>query len=92
MKAPFEPCAADPLRVRRHVALVCLAAQVLTQAALLWLAFAGGPNTAAILGAMSVNLGILLTALTGMPAAWFHAAYRDDQARQSDAAAQSQGQ
>lgn len=82
MRAPFGRCADDPLRVRRHVALTCLAVQALTQAALLWLAFAGGPDTAAILSAMSVNLGILLTALTGMPAAWFHAAYRADQARQ----------
>lgn len=77
----FTPCKDDPRRVRRHVALTCLLALLLALAALLVLAFVGGPNTAAILGAMSINLGILLTALTGMPVAWFQAAWRADQGR-----------
>jgi len=75
----FRPCADDPLRVRRHVALASLTATTGALCALLALAFVGGEHAAAILGAMSVNLGIILTALTGLTGAWFHAAYRADQ-------------
>jgi len=77
----FRPCGDDPLRVRRHVALCSLTATTGALCALLALAFTGGEHAAAILSAMSINLGIILTALTGTTAAWFHAAYRADQSR-----------
>ena len=75
----LSPCTSDMLRVRRHVALICLAVLIIALATMLTLPFVGGQHTAAILSAMSVNLGIVLTALAGPLAAWFHAAYKADQ-------------
>lgn len=76
--AMFRPCHDDALRVRRHVALASLLAMIAALAIMLTLAFIGTEHSAAILSAMGVNLGIILTALTGMTGAWFHAAYQID--------------
>jgi cytosine/uracil/thiamine/allantoin permease len=75
----FKPCSRDQLRVRRHVALIALIALLAALGALLALPFVGGEHSASILSAMSINLGIILTALAGITAAWFHAAYRADE-------------
>lgn len=77
----FVPCPDDPLRVRRHVALLCLAINTVALVALIGLAYKGGDQAAPILAAISINLGIILTGLIGMPVAWFHAAYRLDSAQ-----------
>ncbi len=68
----------DPLRVRRHVALFCLFTLIGTLAAFLALAYWGQPTTADVLGAAAAAIGIILTSLTGMVGAWFHAAYKSD--------------
>lgn len=82
--APFKPCSRDALRVRRHVALAAFAVSVLALAALIALAFWGGPEAASVLSAAGINIGIILTALTGFTGAWFHAAYRADQPKSGD--------
>lgn len=78
------PRPTDRLRVRRHVALISFVATLTTLTALVVLAYVGGPQAAAVMSAISTNLGIILTALTGIVGAWFHAAHKQDLETKND--------
>lgn len=81
----FRPDESDPLRVRRHVALACLCINIAIIVALIVAIFYGPEDRDRVISAAT---GILLSVsalVGGFTGAWFHSAYKRDQAGRAQA-------
>lgn len=77
----FNRDESDPLRVRRHVALACLVINIAIVVALVAAIFYGPPDRDKVIGAATqimLSISVLIGGFTG---AWFHSAYKQDQAK-----------
>lgn len=68
----------DKLRVRRHIALFCLALNVAVVVVLLAAIFLGPPDRDEVISAIAQVLLAVLALTGGFTGAWFHSAYKAD--------------
>jgi uncharacterized membrane protein YfcA len=68
----------DKLRVRRHIAIACLALNCLVVVALIVAIFYGPPDRAGVIDSASAILLAISALIGGWTGAWFHAAFKDD--------------
>ena len=74
----FNRDTSDPLRVRRHIAIACLALNCLIVAALIVAIFYGPPDRAGVIDSASAILLAVSALIGGFTGAWFHSAYKAD--------------
>ena len=68
----------DKLRVRRHIAIACLALNCLIVVALIVAIFYGPPDRAGVIDSASAILLAVSALIGGLTGAWFHSAYKAD--------------
>lgn len=76
----FNRDEADPLRVRRHVALACLCINIAIIVALIVAIFYGPADRDRVISAATGLLLSISALVGGFTGAWFHSAYKHDQA------------
>lgn len=74
----FNRDPADPLRVRRHVALACLIINMGIIAVLLVAVFHGPADRGSVISAASQLLLAISAGTMGFTGAWFHASFKGD--------------